>query len=180
MRDFLQGLRAFPTLLRIGFAEAMAYRAEMIVWMLTSTLPLVSMALWSAVAAGRRIGPEGFSSADFVAYFLLTLVVRFVLLIVELVWIQKLDSPANPRRLLVRSESSSLGPSERRAWARGGARSRSVGVHLPTDRPGLPRAGKAGRIIRRSRLCPFESTSWRVSWESRAKICWIRSRNWGC
>lgn len=76
MKDFLQGLRAFPTLLRIGFAEAMAYRAEMIVWMLTSTLPLVSMALWSAVAAGRRIGPEGFSSADFVAYFLLTLVVR--------------------------------------------------------------------------------------------------------
>lgn len=73
-----QGGRAFPTLLKIGFAEALAYRAEMLVWMLTSTMPLVSMALWAAVADGRRIGPEGFASPDFVVYFLLTLVVRIL------------------------------------------------------------------------------------------------------
>ena len=40
-----QGGRAFPTLLKIGFAEALAYRAEMLVWMLTSTMPLVSITL---------------------------------------------------------------------------------------------------------------------------------------
>lgn len=74
----LQGLRAFPTLLRIGLAEAVAYRAELVVWMLTTTMPLVNMALWSTVARDQRIGPERFGSADFMAYFLLVLVVRLL------------------------------------------------------------------------------------------------------
>ncbi|MBS1793764.1 MAG: HAMP domain-containing histidine kinase [Acidobacteria bacterium] len=39
-------------------------------------------------------------------YLLVTLVVRFVLLIVELVWIQKLDPRANPRRLRLHSRLS--------------------------------------------------------------------------
>jgi ABC-2 type transport system permease protein len=73
-----RSLKAYPALLRIGMAEAVAYRAEMIVWMLTTTMPLVNMALWSTVARDRRIGPEGFSSADFVAYFLLCLIVRLL------------------------------------------------------------------------------------------------------
>ena len=34
--------RAYPTLLRVGFAEAVAYRAEMLVWMLATTMPLES------------------------------------------------------------------------------------------------------------------------------------------
>lgn len=78
MAGLLQGLRAYPTLLRVGLLEAVAYRAEMLVWMLTTTMPLVSMALWSSVAAGQRIGPEGYGSADFTAYFLLTLIVRLL------------------------------------------------------------------------------------------------------
>ena len=41
----------FPTLLRVGFAEAVAYRAEILVWMLTTTMPLIRLALWTAVAA---------------------------------------------------------------------------------------------------------------------------------
>ncbi len=66
--------RAFPTLLRIGFAESVAYRAEFVVWMLTTTMPLVMLALWTAVA---RDGPFGrFHSADFVAYYLAALIVR--------------------------------------------------------------------------------------------------------
>lgn len=71
-------LRAYPTLLRVGLASALAYRAEMIVWMLTTTMPLVSMALWRAVARGRPVGPERFTEADFTAYFLLTLLVRLL------------------------------------------------------------------------------------------------------
>ena len=67
-------LRAFPTLLRIGFAEAIAYRAEFVIWMLTTTMPLVMLALWTAVA---REGPFGrFTQADFVAYYLAALIVR--------------------------------------------------------------------------------------------------------
>lgn len=69
-------LRAYPTLLRVGFAEAVAYRAEMVVWMLSTTMPLVSLALWSAVA---EAGPVGrFSQRGLSAYFLAMLVVRQV------------------------------------------------------------------------------------------------------
>jgi ABC-2 type transport system permease protein len=67
-------VRSLPTLVRIGFAEAVAYRAEMLVWMLSTTMPLVMLALFSAVARGGPIGRYG--QKDFVAYFLATFVVR--------------------------------------------------------------------------------------------------------
>lgn len=60
--------------MRVGLADAIAYRAEMVVWMLSMTMPLVSLALWSAVSASAPVGR--FASQDFVAYFLATLVVR--------------------------------------------------------------------------------------------------------
>jgi ABC-2 type transport system permease protein len=66
--------RAIPTLLRVGFAEAVAYRAEMLVWILATTMPLVMMALWTAVARDAPIGR--FGERDFVAYFLATFLVR--------------------------------------------------------------------------------------------------------
>lgn len=69
-------LRAYPTLLRVGFSEAVAYRAELVVWMLTTTMPLVMLALWTAVA---REAPFGrFGQDDFVAYYLAALIVRTV------------------------------------------------------------------------------------------------------
>ncbi len=67
-------VRALPTLLRVGFAEAVAYRAEMLVWVLATTMPLVMLALWVAVAQGAPIGRYG--EPQFVAYFLATFVVR--------------------------------------------------------------------------------------------------------
>lgn len=69
-----RAVRAYPSLLRVGFAEAVAYRAEMLVWMLTTTMPLVSLALWSAVAEAAPVGR--FTGARFTSYFLATLVVR--------------------------------------------------------------------------------------------------------
>jgi ABC-2 type transport system permease protein len=71
-----RALRALPTLVRVGFAEAVAYRAEMLVWLLSTTMPLVMLALMTAVA---REGPVGrFGSADFTAYYLAALVVRLL------------------------------------------------------------------------------------------------------
>jgi ABC-2 type transport system permease protein len=67
-------LRAYPTLLRIGLAEAVAYRAEFVVWMLTTTMPLVMLALWTAVAREAPFGRWG--ESDFVAYYLAMLIVR--------------------------------------------------------------------------------------------------------
>jgi ABC-2 type transport system permease protein len=67
-------LRAIPTLLRIGVAETVAYRAEFLVWILTTTLPLVMLGLWTSVAEEAPF--RGYSGADFVAYYLATLIVR--------------------------------------------------------------------------------------------------------
>ena len=67
-------LRAMPSMLRIGFAEMVAYRAEMVVWILTSSLPLVMLALWNAAAGAGPL--EGFGQDEFARYFTVTLVVR--------------------------------------------------------------------------------------------------------
>lgn len=71
-----RAVRALPTLLRIGVAETVAYRAEFLVWILTMTLPLIMMGLWTRVAEQQPF--EGFSAERFVAYYLATLVVRQV------------------------------------------------------------------------------------------------------
>ncbi len=72
----LRSLRALPTLLRVGLAQAVAYRAEFLVWLLSTNMPLVMLALWTAVA---RDGPVGrFGQRDFVAYYLATLFVRLM------------------------------------------------------------------------------------------------------
>ncbi len=67
-------LRALPTLWRIGVAETLAYRAEFLVWILTTTQPLIMLGLWTSVAGLQPFA--NYSSADFVAYFLAALVVR--------------------------------------------------------------------------------------------------------
>jgi ABC-2 type transport system permease protein len=68
--------RVYPALLRVGLAEAVAYRAEFLIWMLTTTLPLVMLALWTAVAREGAFGR--FGRDDFVAYYLATFVVRTI------------------------------------------------------------------------------------------------------
>jgi ABC-2 type transport system permease protein len=67
-------VRALPALMRAGVFNAMAYRGEMLVWMLATTMPLVMLALWSAVARDAPVGRYG--EPQFVAYFLATFVVR--------------------------------------------------------------------------------------------------------
>ncbi|MBX5482433.1 MAG: ABC-2 family transporter protein, partial [Myxococcaceae bacterium] len=66
--------KALPTALKISFSEAIAYRAEMLVWVLSTTMPFVQMALMTAVARGGPIG--GYGQKEFVAYYLGTFVVR--------------------------------------------------------------------------------------------------------
>jgi ABC-2 type transport system permease protein len=70
----IRTLRAFPTLLRVGIAETVAYRAEFLIWMLTTTMPLVMLGLWTSVASEAPF--KQFTSDDFVAYYLAALIVR--------------------------------------------------------------------------------------------------------
>jgi ABC-2 type transport system permease protein len=66
--------RAYPQLLRTGFAGAVAYRAEFLIWMFSTNMPLVMLAIWAAVA---RSGPVGsYTQRGFTAYYLITLLVR--------------------------------------------------------------------------------------------------------
>src|SRR6202020_2137805 len=67
-------LRALPALLRAGVLEAVAYRAELVVWALTSTMPLIMLALFGAVAQSGPLGRYGVPQLT--AYFLATFVVR--------------------------------------------------------------------------------------------------------
>lgn len=76
MSQISRTIRAIPTLLRIGVAETVAYRAEFLVWLLVTTLPLVMLALWSSVASEAPF--RGFGSKEFVAYYLSGLIVRNV------------------------------------------------------------------------------------------------------
>lgn len=64
----------FPTMLRIGFADLFAYRAQVVIWILTTTMPLVMYAMWSTVAREAPIGR--FDQNTFAGYFLSTLVAR--------------------------------------------------------------------------------------------------------
>jgi len=72
----VRALRALPTLMRVGVASAVAYRAELLVWVLTTTMPLIMLPLWHAVAEEAPI--RGFGQARFTAYFLAAFVVRQV------------------------------------------------------------------------------------------------------
>ena len=74
MSQTARALRALPTLLRVGVAETVAYRAEFLVWLLTTTLPLVMLGLWTSVAAEQPF--HGYTQQAFVAYYLSNLLVR--------------------------------------------------------------------------------------------------------
>jgi ABC-2 type transport system permease protein len=68
--------RAYPALLRAGFASAVAYRAEFLIWMFSTNMPLIMLALWAAVARSGPVGP--YTQQGFVAYYLCTLLVRLL------------------------------------------------------------------------------------------------------
>ena len=66
----------YAQLLRTGFASAVAYRAEFLIWMFSTNMPLVMLAIWAAAA---RSGPvAGYSQNGFTAYYLCALLVRLM------------------------------------------------------------------------------------------------------
>lgn len=66
----------FPQMFRTGLASVFAYRAEFLVWVLTTNMPLVNLALWSAISSEAPV--KGWGQKDFIAYFLITLAVRLM------------------------------------------------------------------------------------------------------
>jgi ABC-2 type transport system permease protein len=70
----VRAARVLAAMWRLGLAEAVAYRASMLIWILTTTFPLVSLALWHSLAAEGPIGDYG--REDFVAYFVAAFLIR--------------------------------------------------------------------------------------------------------
>ena len=68
------GLRAVPAFFRVGMQQAIAYRAETLIWILSTTMPFVMLLLWEAVARDGALGRLG--PAQFRLYFLATYCVR--------------------------------------------------------------------------------------------------------
>jgi ABC-2 type transport system permease protein len=67
-------LRVTPTIARVAWSDLVAYRAEMVVWVLTAILPLFLLALWDAVLAEGDVA--GFGRDEVARYFAATLLVR--------------------------------------------------------------------------------------------------------
>jgi ABC-2 type transport system permease protein len=66
--------RKFFVLLRTAWSEALAYRGQLIIWVLTGALPLVMLAVWQTLASNGAVG--GYSGDDFVAYYVGALTLR--------------------------------------------------------------------------------------------------------
>lgn len=66
--------RVLAALWRLSLAEAVAYRVAVLLWILTASFPLVSLALWAGLAQDGPIGAYG--RGDFVAYFVAAFLVR--------------------------------------------------------------------------------------------------------
>ncbi|MCS7054717.1 MAG: ABC-2 family transporter protein [Thermoflexales bacterium] len=66
--------RAYPVLLRFAWERAAAYRAVFVVALMNAAFPLVMMAIWIELA--RESPVAGFTTGDFVAYYLAAVLVR--------------------------------------------------------------------------------------------------------
>ena len=61
-------LAAYRGLLRAAVVRALAYRAQLVIWLLTSLFPLIMMTVWLSVV--DQVGPAaGWDRADFVSYY---------------------------------------------------------------------------------------------------------------
>ena len=74
-------LRAYPRLLKANWSLAIEYRAELILWFLSSTFPFIMLGVWLNIAKGRSL--NGFDENAFVAYYLAVAWVRRI----NFVWI---------------------------------------------------------------------------------------------
>lgn len=66
-------IRTAKTLITVYYAYMLEYRAELLFWVLSGSLPLILMGIWAKAAAG---GQFGLTSLDFIRYFIAVFFVR--------------------------------------------------------------------------------------------------------
>ncbi|MEO0970417.1 MAG: ABC-2 family transporter protein [Cyanobacteria bacterium J06639_18] len=70
------------TFLSVYYAYMLEYRAELVLWVLSGSLPIILMGVWSKAAQG---GNFGLTSVDFARYFIAVFIVR-QLSVVWVIW----------------------------------------------------------------------------------------------
>ncbi len=81
-----QAWNKFRVLFVTQFATHLEYRAESVIWMLSSTISLTMMLVWMAQAAATKTGTiSGYNGTDFATYFLGTWFIS-QLIVVWVVW----------------------------------------------------------------------------------------------
>ncbi|HEY9823626.1 MAG TPA: ABC-2 family transporter protein, partial [Candidatus Sericytochromatia bacterium] len=68
-----QGIKKAQAFLSVYYAHMLEYRAELFLWALSGTLPLILMGVWTQAS---QKGQFGLNSEDFVRYFLMVFLVR--------------------------------------------------------------------------------------------------------
>ncbi|HEY9876040.1 MAG TPA: ABC-2 family transporter protein [Candidatus Obscuribacterales bacterium] len=77
-----QVFRTATTLLTVYYAYMLEYRAELVLWALSNSLPLILMGVWNQAAQSGRFG---LSPVDLVRYFFAVFIVR-QLTVVWVIW----------------------------------------------------------------------------------------------
>lgn len=67
-------VRKLAAMWRLGIAEATAYRASLLVWVLATSMPLISLVLWRSLAEDGPIGD--YDQHGFDSYFIAAFLVR--------------------------------------------------------------------------------------------------------
>lgn len=68
-----RGMRTAQTFLSVYYAYMVEYRAELFLWALSGTLPLILMGIWIKASQSGQFGLE---ANDFARYFLTVFLVR--------------------------------------------------------------------------------------------------------
>jgi ABC-2 type transport system permease protein len=69
----MRRFRAARALITVYYAYMLEYRAELLFWMLSGTLPLILMGVWVQASAGGQFGLE---PLEFIRYFIAVFVIR--------------------------------------------------------------------------------------------------------
>ena len=67
-------LQKYLALLRLNWSLSLEYRAEGFIWLMTNLFNVILMLVWLSISQNGPV--NGFTSADFVAYYMVGLVVR--------------------------------------------------------------------------------------------------------
>ncbi len=84
MAEALLVLRTYPGLLRAAVAQTLAYRAQLVIWVIGGIFPLVLLTVWLSVA-DEQGATAGWTRADFISYYVAVTVV-FQIVNTHVVW----------------------------------------------------------------------------------------------